>query len=91
MGSVSALKLSKVVENVTRGLAIECLAAAAGLDQRLPLTPSTGVAAAHAFVRREVPPLTDDRPLHREIEWLAGAIRRGDLARAVVSEVGALA
>jgi histidine ammonia-lyase len=91
MGSVSALKLMRVVENVTHAVAIEVLAAAAGLDQRLPLKPSSGVHAAHAFVRSKIPPLTDDRPLHGEIAWVATAIRDGSLLRAIESEVGALA
>ena len=91
MGSVSALKLMRVVENVTHAIAIEVLAAAAGLDQRLPLEASSGVRAAHAFVRKKIPPLTDDRPLHGEIAWVAGAIRDGSLLRAVEAEVGALA
>jgi len=90
MGSVSALKLQRVVENVTRGLAIEILAATAGLDQRLPLQPSSGVRAAHDFIRKTLPPLTDDRPLSAEIEWVAQGIRRGELLAAVESAVGPL-
>src|SRR5260221_13309459 len=62
MGSISALKLMKVIDNVTRGIAIEILVAAAGLDQRLPLKPSSGVAAAHGIVRHEIAALTHDRP-----------------------------
>lgn len=83
MGSISARKLMSVVDNVRRGLAIEILVATAGLDQRLPLRPSTGVAAAHTFVRASIPPLTDDRPLHGEIEWVAQEIERGALLEAV--------
>ncbi len=51
MGSISARKLEQVVANVRHALAIEILTAAAGLDQRSPLAPSPGVAAAHAAVR----------------------------------------
>jgi len=91
MGSVSALKLVRVVENVTHGVAIEILAAAAGLDQRLPLKPSSGVRAAHAFVRSKIPVLTDDRPLHGEIAWMAQTLRDGSFLRSVEAEVGALA
>jgi len=90
MGSVSALKLMRVVDNVRRGLAIEVLAATAGLDQRLPLKPSSGVEAAHAFVRTEIPVVTDDRPLAPEIEWVAEQIRVGALAGAVERAVGVL-
>ena len=91
MGSISALKLMRVTENVRRGLAIEVLAATAGLDQRLPLTPSSGVKAAHGFVRETIPVMTDDRPLAPEIEWVSEQIRLGALLGAVEGAVGALA
>jgi histidine ammonia-lyase len=90
MGSISAYKLMRVVENVRRGLAIEVLAATAGLDQRLPLKPSSGVKAAHAFVRETIPAVTDDRPLAPEIEWVAERIRDGELLTKVAGAVGAL-
>jgi histidine ammonia-lyase len=91
MGSISALKLMKVVDNVANGLAIEVLAAAAGLDQRLPLEPSSGVRAAHAFIRGRIAKLTDDRPLYQDIAWVSSVIRDGSLLHAVEAEVGALA
>ncbi len=91
MGSISARKLALVVANVRRCLAIEVLAAAVGLDLRRPLSPSRGVRAALAAVRGVVPPLGDDRPLHRDIETVAGLIESGALIEAVEAEVGALA
>ena len=90
MGSISAKKLAQVIANVTSSLAIEVLTAAQGVDQRGPLRPSKGVAAAHAAVRRIVPTLEDDRPLYRDIEAIAGLLRSGELIRAVEAEVGAL-
>jgi histidine ammonia-lyase len=91
MGSISAKKLAQVIANVTSSLAIEVLTAAQGVDQRGPLQPSKGVAAAHAAVRRRVPTLEDDRPLYTDIEAVAGLLRSGELIRAVEAEVGALA
>ena len=91
MGSVSARKLAMVVANVTQSLAIEILTAAAGLDQRKPLTPSRGVAAAHAAVRARVAPLTEDRPLYKDIAAIAELLTSGALARAVAESVGSLA
>ncbi len=85
MGSIGATKLRRVVDNVRLSLAIELLTAAQGLDQRMPLRPGRGVAAAHEFVRRLVPSLTCDRPLTADIEALAGAIRDGSLGTAVRS------
>src|SRR6202034_4137710 len=71
MGSVSARKLLQVVTNVKHSLAIEIMTAAAGIDQRKPLHPSKGVAAAQATVREKVAPMTEDRPLYRDIEAVA--------------------
>jgi histidine ammonia-lyase len=90
MGSVSARKLQQVVANVRNALAIEILTAAAGLDQRAPLTPSKGVAAAHGAVRARVAPLTEDRPLYRDIASVAGMISAGALSAAAQDAVGRL-
>ncbi len=91
MGSVSARKLQQVVTNVRHALAIEILTAAAGLDQRAPLAPSRGVAAAHGAVRARVAPLTEDRPLYRDIAAVAEMIANGALVEAAQGRVGPLA
>jgi histidine ammonia-lyase len=91
MGSVSARKLQQVVANVRNALAIEILTAAAGLDQRAPLTPSRGVAAAHRAVRERVAPLTEDRPLYRDIAAVADGIESRALVAATEAAVGPLA
>ncbi len=91
MGSIGAKKLTAVVENVRRSLAIEILTAAQGLDQRTPLTPGSGVAAAHAAVRAVVPTLDDDRALYGDIERVVTLIQSGELVRAVEARVGPLA
>jgi histidine ammonia-lyase len=69
MGSVAALKLLRVFENVETVLAIEVLTAAQALDYRLPLRPGRGVEAAHQLVRGRIP--------HREADYLF----QDDLAR----------
>lgn len=90
MGSIGAKKLVAVVENVRRSLAIELLTAAQGLDQRAPLVPGGGVAAAHAAVRRVVPTLDDDRALYRDIARAVELIESGALIDAVEARVGPL-
>jgi histidine ammonia-lyase len=90
MGSISAKKLVQVVANVKFALAIEVMTAAAGIDQRGPLKPSKGVAAAQSAVRAVVAPMTEDRPLYMDIEHTA-ALLGGDLVKAVEKVVGALA
>ena len=68
MGSVAALKLRQVVENVEHVIAIEMLAAAQGIDFLAPLRPGKGSGLAHAKVRSVVPHLEDDRNTSIDIE-----------------------
>jgi histidine ammonia-lyase len=88
MGSVSARKLGMIVQNVKLALAIEVMTAAAGLDQRAPLAPSRGVAAAQQAVRTKVPKMTGDRPLYRDIEAVTALIESGALVSAVEAAIG---
>jgi histidine ammonia-lyase len=90
MGSVSARKLVQVVANVRISLAIEAITAAAGLDQRLPLTPGRGVRATYDAVRSRVRVADGDRPLHRDIEAASELIGDGTLLARVADAVGEL-
>ena len=80
MAMGAAWKLRRILSNVRYVLAIELLCAAQGIDYRSPLKPGRGVARGHAAVRRLVPPLARDRVLGPDIELLAAAIERGELA-----------
>ncbi len=91
MGSVSALKLNRVIANVRNSLAIEIMTAAAGLDQRKPLTPSRGVRAALAKVREHIAPMTEDRPLYGDIAAAAALVSDRSLASAAEAAIGPLA
>jgi histidine ammonia-lyase len=77
MGMTAALKLRQIVENAEHTLAIELMAAAQGLEYRLPLKPAREVGRAAAAVREVVASLTEDRVLSGDIERLAGEVRRG--------------
>lgn len=90
MGSIAARKLAAVVENVANVLAIELLVSAQGVDQRRPLHPSPAVAAAHAAVRRAVPTLAEDRPLHEDIARTRELILSGEIESAVEAASGPL-
>jgi histidine ammonia-lyase len=91
MGNTSALKAWQVLRNVERALAIELLAGAQAVEFLAPLEPGRGVRVTRAFVRSLSPRLGDDRPLSREIEAVASAIRDGSLVEAVEADVGELA
>ena len=78
MGMTAATKLRSIVENAEYVVAIELLAAAQGLEFRLPLRPGRGVHRAYEIVRSSVPPLTQDRALSSDIQKIAEVIRRGE-------------
>jgi histidine ammonia-lyase len=90
MGVTAARHAQRVVENSTRVLGIELLAAAAGLDCGESLAPGRGVAAAYAAVREQVAPLKRDRVLAPDLEKAAELVGSGSLARAVEKKIGAL-
>ena len=79
MGMTSALKFRKIVENVERGLAIELMAAAEGLEYRKPLKSSPGVERALGTLRISlvIPRVHQDRYIAPDIELIAKVIRRG--------------
>ena len=63
-------------------LAVEVLVAAQALEMRKPLRPGRGVAAAYACVRQAVPPMEEDREIHRDIEAVSALIDSGALLAA---------
>ncbi|MFL5931952.1 MAG: histidine ammonia-lyase [Gaiellaceae bacterium] len=90
MGNAAGLKAWQVLGNSERAVAIELLAGCQAVEFLAPLAPGDGVAAARSFVRGLSPRLRDDRPLTRDIEAVADAIRDGSLQEAVEAEIGAL-
>lgn len=91
MGSISALKLVEVLDNVEKVLAIEALTAAQGLDYRKPLSAGRGVQAAHARIRDAVAHKEADAYFGDDIERAVEMLRTGQLVEAAESAVGTLA
>ena len=83
MGSIGALKLLQVLENVERVLAVELLTAAQALDFRQPLKPGLGVRRAHAAVREAVGHADQDYEVGADIERCAALLADGILLRAL--------
>lgn len=77
MGMTAACKLRTVLENAEHTIAIELLAAAEGLEYRLPLRPGRGVLRAFEAVRSSVPRVERDRALSEDIQKIASLIRQG--------------
>lgn len=83
MGWGAGRKLHSVLDNTARVVAIELICAAQGVEQRAPLTPGEGTAAALALVRERVAPLDRDRPPGPDIEAVAGLVEGGAFVEVV--------
>jgi histidine ammonia-lyase len=90
MGSISALKLGRVLDNVARVVAVELVCGAQALEFHRPLRPGRGAAAAHAAVRAVVPFMEKDGVLSGHLAVVETRIRDGDVLAAVEKDVGAL-
>lgn len=77
MATFAARRLTDMAENTAGVVAIELLAAAQGIDLRLPLKTSPALQRAHARVRAKVPFYDHDRLLAPDIEAAAELIRHG--------------
>ncbi|MDP4219304.1 MAG: histidine ammonia-lyase [Bacteroidota bacterium] len=87
MGSVAALKLEQVIDNVETVLAIEMLCASQGIDFLKPLKPGVGSGAAHRAVRSIVPFLEDDRNTSTDIAKVKGLVSDATFISRIEGEV----
>lgn len=86
MGSIAARKLKRIVDNVARILAIEYICAAQALE--FAQQPGgAGTQIAYDLLREQLPPLTDDREGHRDIERAVPLITDGTLVQAVQKQL----
>ncbi|NMO02337.1 histidine ammonia-lyase [Gordonia sp. TBRC 11910] len=90
MGWSGARKLRKVIDGLTRVLAIEALTAARGLDLRAPLVPSPATSAVVAAIREKVAGPGVDRWLAPEIEAVVGLAAAGTLVTSAEAVTGSL-
>jgi histidine ammonia-lyase len=82
MGMTAALKARAIAEHTRTLLAIELLVACQALNFRLPLRPAAPIERVWSRVRREIPALTEDRELHRDIQRMCELIDAGDILAA---------
>ncbi|WP_425059003.1 Histidine ammonia-lyase [Sporomusa carbonis] len=90
MGTIAARQAREILENVRYILAIECLAAAQGIDFLAPLTPGIGTGAAHQAIRQVVPHLDEDRMPAPDIQSIYRLIADGSLVAKVEEAIGIL-
>lgn len=79
MATHGARRSLQMTENLAAILGIEYLVACQALDCLAPLQTSAPLRAAHALLRREIPPLTDDRLLAPDIDHARHLVASGAL------------
>jgi histidine ammonia-lyase len=87
MGSISALHLLKVYENVENVLGIELFTAAQALDFRKPLRPGKGVELAHQVIRNSIPHATEDQYFKDDIRQAVDLLRGTEMLDKAESEI----
>ncbi len=90
MGWGAAIKLRAVLDNLTRILAVELVAAARALDLRAPLKPAAATGAVRDLLRREVAGPGPDRVLAPELAAAEALVRSGAVVAAAQSSAGPL-
>jgi histidine ammonia-lyase len=90
MGMTTAIKTRQIVENSWQVIAVELMAAAQAFDLLTPLRPAPATRAAYDAIRKHIPKLEEDRPLHIDINALAKVAKQGDILTAVEEEIGKL-
>jgi histidine ammonia-lyase len=79
MGMVAARQAARVLDNVTRMVAVELLCAAQALELRGAEKAGDGTRAALAAIRGQAGPVEDDRPLGADVEAVAELVGTGGL------------
>jgi histidine ammonia-lyase len=86
MGSIAARKLSTVIANTQRVLAIELLCAAQAIDLLRPLRSSQALERVVQRVRDVVPFAEHDRVLYHDMEAVETIVASGEILT-LVSDV----
>jgi histidine ammonia-lyase len=90
MGSIGALKLSRVLDNVAKVISIELMCGAQALDFHQGVAPGRGTHVVHAAVRETVPFIEHDESLSPHLAGLEARVSSGEVLRRVESVVGDL-
>jgi histidine ammonia-lyase len=90
MGWSAGLKLRRLIENVSRILAVEAACAAQGLDLRRPLTPGRVTGAVLERIRREMPFIDADTFMTPHLEAVEAMVRSCALLAAAEDTLGPL-
>ncbi len=90
MGMTTVLKTRDIVKNGMAVIGMEMIAAAQAFEFLKPHKPGRGSQAAYEVVRKHVPVMDDDRPLHGDINAMAAAVTAGEVVAAFEKAIGTL-
>lgn len=90
MGSISALKLYNVFQNVEQVLAIELFSASQALDYRKPLKPGRGIEMAHEYIRSFIPHTEVDHYFKNDLNRCLDLVRDREMVQTIENELTAL-
>lgn len=79
MGSISARKALRVIENVEKILGIELFYAAQAMDYHAPLKSGKIMTAIYERVRKAIEPVISDRILYEDMETAIDLVKSGEL------------
>ncbi|MFT4566048.1 MAG: histidine ammonia-lyase [Saprospiraceae bacterium] len=81
MGSISARKALRVIENTEKVLAIEIICAAQAIEFHRPNKSSDAIERVHAQIRKQIPFFEKDQVFYPYIEYAAKLISSGQLIK----------
>jgi histidine ammonia-lyase len=88
MGSISARKTLKIIENLENILAVELLCAAQAFDYRRPLKSGKILEECHNLIRSRIDHAEEDRIFANDIEIAHNLITSGELVRLTYEVAG---
>jgi len=81
MGSISARKALRIINNLENILAVELLCAAQAFDFRRPLKSSKIIEECHKYIRDKIPHISEDRILSKYINSAREIIKSNELLK----------
>jgi len=90
MGTIAARQAREILENVRHVIAIEIMVALQGIDFLQPLQPGTALQALHAYLRKFVPFMHEDRMISPDIQMIYEKITDCSIVSLVEKSTGEL-
>ena len=90
MGTNSALKILRIIQNAQYVLAIELMMGCQGIDFKKPKTPGRATKAVYQLIRKSVPYIKQDTVLYPFVKIIKELIENEKIVKAAEKEVGKL-